>query len=187
MDRTRAFRLSLSTLVVAVTTAAFIGVLPTSAGATPDLSSAPSAPSAEGHFAPYPGSAAAPMGESGNITAGSCTYRQAIDNPHLSGGDTSIHGWWRTIAGTCPSLANVDVFLQAFWCDPFGCRWITVAAGSGDFRPGGGSGRRATARLACATNNLVGWRGFVDVDLIGVADPSGVTISTILNLACSPP
>lgn len=186
MVRTRVFRRGLSSLVVAFTAIALIGALPTGAGATPSPASA-NAPSAEGHFAPYPGSVAAPTAESGNITAGSCTYRQAIDNPHLSGGDTSIHGWWRNIAGTCPSLANVDVFLQAFWCDAFGCRFITVASGTGNFLAGGGSGRRANARLACATTNLVGWRGFVDVDLIGVADPPGFTFSPILNLACSPP
>jgi hypothetical protein len=127
------------------------------------------------------------MAESGNITAGSRTYRQAVYNPHISGGDTSIHGWWLNIAGTCPTHANVSVFLQAFWCGPFGCQWITVASGAGSFFPGGGSGRRANARLTCATNNLVGWRGFVDVDLPGIADPPWVTLSTIHNLACSPP
>jgi hypothetical protein len=156
MVRTRAFRRGLAIVIVAVTAAASVGATPTSAGATPALESAPSVPSSEGHFAPYPGNAAAPTAESGDITAGSCTYRQAIDNPHISGGDTSIHGWWRNIAGTCPALANVDVYLQAFWCDPFGCLWVTVAFGTGDFLAGGGAGRRAK-RATDVREQQLGW------------------------------
>jgi hypothetical protein len=128
--------------------------------------------------------------ESGNITAGSCTYKQAIDDPHVSSTAppaASVHGWWLRVSGTCPSKANVDVYLQGYWCDIYGCRWITVASGSSDVYAGGGSGRRATARKTCSsTARTVGWRGFVDVDLIGVSDPAGYTYSAIRNLACSP-
>jgi hypothetical protein len=153
-------------------------------------SSAPSPPSASGYFAPYPGGDITPLAESGNITAGSCTYRQAIDNPHISStapAAASVHGWWLKVSGTCPSKANVDTYLQGYWCDQFGCRWITVASGSADVYAGGGSGNRVTARRTCsATNKLVGWRGFVDVDLIGVSDPAGYTYSPPVNLYCTP-
>lgn len=189
MTRAHAFRgVRRRTLAVVACTAALasLGALPTSAGASSPPSSAPNKPSASGHFAPYPGGDVTPMAESGNITAGSCTYRQAIDDPHLSSGDTSVHGWWLNISGTCPSKANIDVYLQGYWCDSWGCRWITVASGSGDYYAGGGSGQRATARKTCSNTSTVGWRGFVDVDLIGVNDPAGYTYSTIRNLACSP-
>lgn len=159
-----------------------------SLGALP-LQSAEAAPAAAkttpGHFAPYPGGAL-PAAESGNITAGSCTYRQAVDNPHVTAGESSVHGWWINAGGTCPSKANVDVYLQGYWCDGFGCSWITVADGSGDYYAGGGSGRRANARRACSGTSTVGWRGYVDVDLIGVNDPSGYTYGTIVNLSCVP-
>jgi hypothetical protein len=155
-----------------------------------DALSEPSRPSASGHFAAYPGGDITPLAESGNITAGSCTYRQAIDNPHISSTApraTSVHGYWKRISGTCPSTANVDTYLQAFWCDQFGCRWITVASNSGNVNPGGGAGRRITARRVCSSSSkTVGWRGFVDVDLNGVNDPAGFTYSPAVNLTCVP-
>lgn len=58
------------------------------AGASPpptDNSSIGMAPQSEsdGYFAPYPGGAVTAMATSGNSTARSCTYEQAIDNPHI--------------------------------------------------------------------------------------------------------
>jgi hypothetical protein len=142
-----------------------------------------------GHFAPYidDEDAIMPMAESGDITAGGCTFRQAIDDPHISSSTplaASVHGWWRRIGGTCPSLANVDVYLQAYWCDGWGCRWVTVASASRDVRAGGGAGNRVTARRTCKSTKSVGWRGAVDVDLIGIDDPPGYTYSVIKNLGC---
>jgi len=87
-------------------------------------------------------------------------------------------------SGTCPSKAKVDIYLQAYGCDPISCGWVTVASGSGDYYAGGGSGKRANARKACATTATVGWRGYVDVDLIGVSDPSGYTYGPGVNLPC---
>ena len=153
-------------------------------------SSEPSKSPAAGYFASYPGGVFTTMAESGDITAGSCTYRQAIDNPHISSTApraTSVHGYWKRISGRCPRTANVDTFLQAYWCDRFGCRWIVVASNSGDVRPGGGAGRRVTARETCSSSaRTVGWRGFVDVDLNGVGDPPGYTSSPPVNLRCAP-
>ena len=188
MTRAHMFRRIRRTLIVVSCTAvAALGVLPASAGASPP---SPSTPSASGHFAPYSAGGVTPLAESGNIVAGSCTYRQAIDNPHISStapAAASVHGWWLAVAGTCPSMANVDVALQGYWCDSFGCQWITVATDTSDVFAGGGSGNRTTARRPCSsTARLVGWRGLVDVDLIGVVDPSGITPSTIVNLMCVP-
>lgn len=165
-----------------------VGLAPTSAAATAPSSSVASTSTADGHFAPYPGGGSVtPLVESGVITAGACKYRQAIDDPHISSGDASIHGYWKKYSGTCPSKANVDTYLQAYWCDYLGCRFVTVASNSGDVYQGGGSGKWVTARRHCSsTARLVGWRGFVDVDLIGVSDPSGYTYSNIKNLYCTP-
>jgi hypothetical protein len=90
-------------------------------------------------------------------------------------------------SGQCPTKATVTVYLSAYWCDPSGCSWITVASGKADVYTGGGSGQRATAREACSTGRTVGWRGYVDVNLDNWTDPPGYTYSTIQNLACSPP
>jgi len=112
---------------------------------------AEAAPSAQsgGYFAPYPGGVT-PLAVSGVITAGTCRYQQATDNPHSPPTDTSVHGWWIHYSGTCPAKATVTEYLQAYWCDIYGCRFITVASGKADVYAGGGSGKRATARLACA-------------------------------------
>jgi hypothetical protein len=147
------------------------------------------APSASGHFAPYPGGVT-PLTRSATITAGSCKYQQQVDNAHISSTApraTSVHGSWLHIGGTCPTTSNVDTYLQAYWCDEFGCRWITVASDSGNVRAGGGSGKWITARKECSSSSkTVGWRGYVDVDLNGVSDPSGYTYSPPQNLTCVP-
>jgi hypothetical protein len=177
-------------LTLAVCLLVSLGALPISAGAQSPPPSEPSEPSASGDFAPYPGGDVTPLSQSGDITAGGCTYRQAIDNPHISSTAppaASVHGYWLKVGGTCPSKANVDTYLQAYWCDQYGCRWIVVASNSGDVYPGGGSGRRVTARETCSsTSKRVGWRGYVDVDLIGVSDPPGYTYSDPVNLYCVP-
>lgn len=165
---------------------ASLASVPTSGASAASDPSVRGARPAPGRFAPYRGGDITPRAESGVITAGSCSYKQAIDWPHVSGGDASVHGWWLYWSGSCPSKANVDVYLQAWWCDGWGCRWITVASGSGDYYAGGGAGRRANARKTCTASTTVGWRGFVDVDLIGVSDPPGYTYSDIRNLACRP-
>lgn len=182
-------KLMLTVCVLSVMASGSVSVAETPAPATDSLSKA-SRPSASGHFAPYRGAHFTRLAESGNITAGSCTYRQAIDNPHISSTApraTSVHGYWKRISGTCPSTANVDTYLQAYWCDQYGCRWIVVASNSGDVLAGGGAGRRVTARRTCSSSSrTVGWRGFVDVDLNGVSDPPGYTYSPPVNLACVP-
>lgn len=168
-----------------------IAMVPGPAGASGDSTS--TEPVEVGYYAPI---SALPVidditlnvGLSDPIKAGSCTYQQGVDNAHFSstGWAISSHGWWVKYAGTCPSKANVDIYLQAVWCDAWGCRWRTVDKDSKDVYAGGGSGKRATAREECAGSKTVGWRSFVDVDLIGQTDPSGYTYSTPRDLSCYP-
>ena len=127
------------------------------------------------------------MATSGWITAGSCTYRQAVDNPHLSSGTTSVHGWWETSTSSgCPAYSNVDTLLQAFYCNMRGCSYVTIASDSRDVLAGGGSGRRGNARNSCLNSSLISYRGAVDVDLINQNDPSGLTYSPEVGVNCYP-
>lgn len=151
---------------------------------------APPAPTAPprpgGHFAPFNGPVAAVA--SGPISAGGCTYTQVNDDPHISSTAplaASVHGWFNRVSGTCPQ-ADVTAGLQAYWCDSFGCQWITVASGVSRVSAGGGAGNRTTARKVCSSSPTVGWRGWTDVDLVGISDPGGVTYSNIKNLGCAP-
>ena len=126
---------------------------------------------------------------SGWITAGDCTYSQEIDDPHWSDGKTtiSVHGSWLKKPGTsCPTYANVDTYLQANWCNPFGCSYVTIAEDHRDVRAGGGSGRRGNARNECSGSDLTGYRGAVDIDLIGQDDPPGLTYSNKFDFNCHP-
>lgn len=121
------------------------------------------------------------MAASAVITAGSCKYKQAVDNPHHSNnppGDVSVHGWWIKWSGTCPSTADIDVVLYAWFCDEDdNCGWDALDSGNADVTAGGGSGRWANARHPCAGSQNVSYLGRVDVDLNGVSDPSGYTYS----------
>jgi hypothetical protein len=142
---------------------------------------------ADFRLAPYPGGDVRIMVDSSIITAGSCQYRQTIDDPHVTNNQAGVHGAWKRVAGTCPSKANVDAYLEAYGCSTLaGCMWVIVGSGSGDYYAGGGSGKRATAKADCNGTGTVGFRGFVDVDLIGVNDPSGYTYGNYANLACTP-
>ena len=53
--------------------------------------------------------------------------------------------------------------------------------------PGGGSGKRVTGRSDCASNIGTGFRSVVDVDLVGIWDPSQKLESAGEELQCRPP
>ncbi len=151
-------------------------------------------PSAGGYFASISALASngtvSPNLTSGTIHAGSCYYQQGIDNAHISTTSSTraaqSHGWWLNKGGTCPSKSNVDTYLQAVYCSSSGCDWKTVDKQSGDVYAGGGSGKWITAHEDCSSTATVGFRSFVDVDLIGVNDPAGYTYSPGQDLACYP-
>ena len=122
------------------------------------------------------------------ITAGDCTYKQQDDDPHWSSQSISVHGWWiKAFDSTCPTYANVDTYLQGYWC-PFGvnCQYVAVAEDSRDVKEGGGRGRRGNARHGCSSTTPVSYRGALDVDLIDQSDPSGLTYSKVKVLNCYP-
>ena len=53
--------------------------------------------------------------------------------------------------GTCPAKATVTEYLQAYWCDISGCRFITVSSGQADVYAGA-AGHRADANTRSSTN-----------------------------------
>jgi len=136
-----------------------------------------------------PEPAIGPLATSSVITAGSCKYQQRVDDAHISKSEfaASTHGWWTKYSGTCPSYANLDIYLQAVYCDSYGCYWKTVKKVSKDVKAYNLSGgKRVNARRACSRSTTVGYRSFVDVDLKSWSDPSGYTYSTPKDLGCYP-
>ena len=136
-----------------------------------------------------------PMAGSLTSTAGDCTYRTRSDDIHYSGSQLSVHGWWETVSSTgCPSKADVNVQLQGLMCQSYVgfevCWWETVQPdGEEDANlwPGGGRGKRVTGRSDCASNTGTGFRSVVDVDLVGIWDPSQKLVSAGEEFQCRPP
>lgn len=64
--------------------------------------------------------------------------------------------------------------------------WVNVGHGEGTYKPGGGSGNRATARKKCNwTDHKVSWKSIVGVDVVSEADRPG-TFSRSRNISCEP-
>lgn len=107
----------------------------------------------------------------------------------------SVHGWCETVSSTgCPSKADVDVQLQGLMCQSYWnievCWWETIQPDGEDdanLWPGGGRGKRVTGRSDCASNIGTGFRSVVDVDLVGIWDPSQKLVSAGEELQCRPP
>lgn len=74
------------------------------------------------------------------------------------------------LKSTCPTFADVEVWLQAYSCNIFGldCGWDTLEHRESRVREGGGGGRRTTARVWCTLTGgpMVAWRNMVDVDVV---------------------
>lgn len=122
------------------------------------------------------------------LSAFGCDYTTHSDNPHKSGNEVSVHGWWTKSPGSsCPRYAYVTVELEAYYCHwRSGCWWVAQSVNSDRVRSGeGGRGRRVAARFPCVSNNLVGWRSIVDVDLEGQIDMP-LIVSRAANVECSP-
>lgn len=157
-----------------------------------------------GSPAPFPG-AASESGESsmlssadGPITAeqyeqmigeqvaqlSGCVFETKGDNVHKSGGDASGHGWWISYGG-CGNSAVVTVQLQEYYCGGTVCWWQNFGTkGKATVASGGGAGNRATGRATCATSTLTGWRSEVDVDIVGISDPSDKLHTNPQNITC---
>lgn len=132
---------------------------------------------------------AQPAATSKRIKSGSCTYTQHVDHVHESKSafEASAHGWWEIEAGTCPTYANVDLEIQAVYCDQYGCYWKRVIGDSKDLKAKNATGgKRLNVRKKCRDSRAVGYRAWVDIDLKGQKDPGGRTYSKALDLTCYP-
>ena len=159
-------------------------------GSAPAHAQEPEENGSQGSFAPYPGDGTdgleSDVDDLQDTVGGSCTYQTRGDNPHRSGNDVSVHGWWKIspASGQCPTHADVEVWLQGWWCNEwYGCWWRTIDSDEKRVRPGGGSGRRTNIRELCATFETTGYRNVVD--LVGVGDP-GDKEYVIANVNCRP-
>jgi hypothetical protein len=121
--------------------------------------------------------------ESSSAAARVCTFETRGDNPHNSGSDASVHGWWTN--GDCPTQwADVTVQLQA----KIDNQWVNVGrSGMNRVRSStGGRGRRVTARAECWTSQNTLMRGVVDVDLVDIIDDPYRRISDEVVVGCRP-
>ena len=93
----------------------------------------------------------------------------------------SGHGWWYWIDCDYP-LAVVTTQLQILrngvWFNVGSADAVTVA-------PGGGAGKRATARVTCVSTATSQWRSITDTDVIGIFDTPEVHITAARSLTCT--
>ena len=179
---------SLLTIMVATT-------LLTSVMTLPIRAEEPEGELSQGFFAPYSGPESYGTGIDTDYLleafAQDCIYNTKGDNPHVSrtGIDVSAHGWW-TIgpdSGPCPTHADVEVWLQGWWCqEGSGCWWRELDHDKDRIRAGGGAGNRINVRKFCTSHTVTGFRSIVDVDLVGVSDPPD-KLYIIIDVPCYPP
>lgn len=120
--------------------------------------------------------------------AGKCKYKHGGDDPHVTRGEVSAHGWWVITGGSgCSEKAKVKVKLQAWGClKGGGCGWVTQRTGKARSLVANQTSKRANTRADCVSGKTVGWRNLVDVDLGWKVDPSGWDALGNNNLPCSP-
>lgn len=114
-----------------------------------------------------------------------CKPDLRADRPHIStfdkSGDLSSHGYWNP--GRCrDKRAPIVIHLQAYFTDH---TWKSRGTlGTALVRPGGGAGKRATARAHCVTPQPVTWRTWAVIHTPsgGIASKYSVTAT----LPCSP-
>lgn len=152
----------------------------------------------EGHWAVYPGAPSngfePQVSVSPQTVAGSCTYYTEGDLVHWSAtaGQISAHGWWETPNfNLCPTYAIVTVTLQGFYCDG-PCYWRAIPGeqqqpNPGTVRPRNVYGDWVNARFTCVGSTTVSFRSVIDVDLVGVSDPSDTLTTTFEDYPCLPP
>lgn len=105
-----------------------------------------------------------------------CHPRLFADKPHISrdgSGQLSSHGTWES--GLCrDKRGSIAIHLQAFFSDH---TWRSRGVmGFSTVRPGGGAGKRATARVQCLSPKPVSWKAWAVIHT-----PSGGTASKYSN------
>ncbi|GAA1556849.1 hypothetical protein GCM10009789_07760 [Kribbella sancticallisti] len=115
------------------------------------------------------------------VTTGDKVHYSSTPPPAVSG-----HGWW--LKGTTKATkAKVQIWIEV----KVGSGWRVVAYGTKTVYPGGGSARRAAARMQCAAGPIgrdtkYTYRSRIDVDLIGHADSNEQAVTQALAFKCLP-
>jgi hypothetical protein len=156
----------------------------TFAAAVPVSAQAPTGRQSEGPAAYDDALSGRPVGTATPASPGAAAnaippngYGTRGDYVHYSGAEISAHGWWVNNSLPAGTLAKVCVKLQVYVGGSFG--WVNVTNWScGTYAPGGGAGKRATARMPCTGSTTWQFRSNVDVDIIGYADPDN-TLDTV--------
>lgn len=125
-----------------------------------------------------------------SIIPGVCEFSQQLDRPHISssGGARAVqvHGNWANI--DCDSnVAEVTVNLQRqnslgiyTQVGRSGYSASMASAPLGDMP----RGQRLTARYECSGTAERTYRGWIDVDVIGIADPPNTTTTEGYTYSC---
>ncbi|MFJ3385634.1 MULTISPECIES: hypothetical protein [unclassified Curtobacterium] len=113
-----------------------------------------------------------------------CVFGMAGDRVHRSAtppSTASAHAWWTNIVGCAGRKAVVTTQLQR----KSGSTWTNVGSrGVKTVWAGGGSANRTVTRYTCTGSAKKTYRHWVDVDVLGMADPSNKHTSAPVVLAC---
>lgn len=127
-------------------------------------------------------------GEAQSVIPGVCEFYQRLDNLHISSSSPptlSVHGGWTNI--DCNAThASVTVKLQrqnslGIYTDVGSTGQQTVRSAPPRGLP---TSARATARYQCQGTASRTYRGWTDVDVIGVADPPNTTTTSGYTFNC---
>lgn len=102
------------------------------------------------------------LGTHASPAAFGCTPVSGRDDPHVTSGDASGHGWWKK--GTCKNdRADVLNCLYEWYTDR---SWrMKKCSAVETLKPYGGSSYRTNARIKCSTTHPTSWRNHVNVDV----------------------
>lgn len=103
------------------------------------------------------------------------------DMPHISGdgsGELSSHGFW--LQGRCrDKRGTIAIHLQAYFNDHI---WRSRGImGFATVLPGGGAGKRATARVQCVSPKPVSWRAWAVIHTPSGGRASKYSVGNTLN------
>lgn len=94
----------------------------------------------------------------------------------------SVHGYWLQTSGPA-RIATIRTELWAKGPRDRSFRKVAEQTRRGVW-PGGGAGKRATARMACKNNVRTEYYGKVDVDIEGYRDLPGMRRGDTMKLDC---
>lgn len=105
------------------------------------------------------------------VGSGPCAFLTDGDKVHRTDGRASAHGYWYNVNCASGTLANVTNWIAV---KRQGSYYVMAQGYKANVQPGGGRGRRSTAKYTCKSSKLRYWINLIDVDLVGQADSNEV-------------